>query len=260
MLIQKHILVFIFCNTLITTLKSQIPEITVTITPTEIKKQEDISRADALFRTIQTGFLLIKLPASSKKLQAIERELEKGTTKRLESLKEEEITSIRNIQKNLMEGFKKHYSYGKFVAVFDSNYTKALDNPSIKGIFLDENLKKMPDFSLENKKFATFREDNYFYDEYRGVDGFVVTDASGEVAKAPFPYGIPYKFKRFPLLPDSRGDMFGIGNAIRKTSKKRYYVRYSWRDLNDNPYHAIVMMLQLRIETLEIYLEYQASH
>jgi hypothetical protein len=256
MLIQKQILVFIFSCLLVTLLRGQSSSTIFVDKEKNISTASiDVERARALFNAIKKGVLVVKVPTGSKKLKAINDALAKRfDDTRLIEIREKELLRIKEVQMKLIGGFKKYYIFSPFICVYDSNYLSVLNNTSKKGIFYNGDLKLVPDYSLEDKSFGTFREDQYFYDENRANVGYVTTDNKGELPPLPFPYAVPYKFKRFPLLPDSQNNIFGIGTGIARNNDGVYKARYSWRSLDSDPYYAIVKFLQTKLDYFELYL------
>jgi hypothetical protein len=256
MLIQKQILVFIFSCLVVSCLQGQ-NNATIVISKEEKSQAEqiDLGRAGSLLRAIKNGVLVIKVPTGSKKLKAINEVLAKRIVdSRLEAMREQELSRIAEVQITLIGGFKKYYTFSPFICVYDTNYLSILNKTSKNGIFYDGDLQLVPNYSLEGKSFCTFREDQYFHDENKANVGYVVTDSEGNLPPIPFPYAIPYKFKRFPLFSDNQNNIFGIGTHIGSRTNNVYKARYSWRYFDTVPYYAVVKFLQTKLDYFEWYL------
>ncbi|MFZ4545257.1 MAG: hypothetical protein ACOYOA_14495 [Saprospiraceae bacterium] len=205
------------------------------------------------------GILLVKLPTGSKKFTAIRQQLQKSPSRRLEKYLEKEQNKVTKIQLSLMDGFKKFYTFSPVVAIYDSSYQQALANPKGNYTIYDCDLAPVSVNPIAGKKILTFRLDRYNYDEFKSAQAYVLTDEKGIILPFPFPNGIPVKFRRCPLIEDSRGDLFGAGNAIRRKSAARFYKRYTWKKLDKDPYKAIVKMLQLKLDIFEPFIEYYST-
>ncbi len=238
MLIPKHILLFIFNLFIITLLQGQ-------------SNQEDLSdieRAELILNNLEKGVLLIKIPTGSKKINEMEKAFARDNGNlRLLTLRNKEIQRIQHVQEDLMQGFKKHYSFSSFIGVYDTNYIKVLKTPAIKGVFVDADLNIVKDFTLSGKAFATFREDQFFYDETRAREGFTLSDNLGLVPNHPLGLGVPYKFKRHPIMPTG-------GTLSRIECPMDLFQIYNYKTLDKNPYYAIVKILQIKLVSYRRYL------
>ncbi len=246
MLMQKQFLVFIF---------------SALFCGAVVGQQEDISAAEKSFNALNKGgVLVIKLPTSSKKMAAMNKRLKDQPNSRLEKIRAKELEKLTKMQGELMSGFKEFYTFSPFVAIFDSNYLKLLKNPALSNVFMDEKLQLIPDFSLKDKTFLAFRLDQYFYADHEAKEAFILVDKEGVPVPRPFPPGIPYKFRNLSLMPDPLADIFGLTNVVRNIGgQSKYYTKYKWRDLSKKPYHAIVKMLQIKLDVFQKFLDYKKS-
>jgi hypothetical protein len=239
MLIQKQILLFIFNLFIASLLQGQTNQETLS----------DVERGEIILENLQKGVLLVKIPTASKKINEISRLLDndEGNT-RLRNLRNKEIKRATRVQEDLMRGFKEFYSFSPFIGVYDTNYLKILKTPALKGVFVDADLNEVKDFTLSGKTFATFREDQFFYDETRAHEGFTLSDNIGLVPNHPFGLGIPYKFKRHSVMPVG-------GTLSRLNCSMEFFQNYNYKRLDKNPYYAIVKMLQIKLELYGRYLQ-----
>jgi hypothetical protein len=239
MLIQKQILLFIF-NLFIATLL---------IGQTDQENLSDIERGELILENLEKGVLLVKIPTGSNKINVINKLLAKNEgNAQLRKQYYDEIYRVAKIQRDLMHGFQEFYSFSPFIGVYDTNYIKVLKNPNLNGVFIDADLKEVKDYSLQGKTFATFREDQFFYDETRSHEGFTLSDNIGLVPNHPLGLGIPYKFKRHPVMP--------VGGALsRLDCSMEFFTRYNYKALDRNPYYAVVKMLQIKLELYGGYLQ-----
>lgn len=216
--------------------------------------------------------LVIKLPTSMKALDAIHQDSidhQKNTKyiERLNKRKKNLLQQNQTYQKNLMSGLNIYYKYNPFIAVYDTSYNQLLNNPTLKGVFYDKNLKLAKDYSLENKRFYTFRLDQVYPKDNnnRAVEAFVITDSKGNLLKYPFPYAIAKKFRKVPVLPNNLPSYFYFnthGAAVpyyskedRLNTKPLPKVRaISGKKLDKNYYYAIAKFLQLRMKAFEDYI------
>jgi hypothetical protein len=239
MLIQKQILLFIF-NLFIASLL---------IGQTDQENLSDIERGELILKNLEKGVLLVKIPTGSNKINVINRLLTKDEgNAQLRKQYYDEIYRVAKIQRNLMLGFEEFYSFSPFIGVYDTNYIKVLKNPNLKGVFIDANLNVVKDYSLQGKTFATFREDQLFYNETSAHEGFTLSDNIGLVPNHPLGLGIPYKFKRHTVMPV--GGIFS-----RADCSMEFFTRYNYKVLDRNPYYAIVKMLQIKLEIYGRYLQ-----
>jgi hypothetical protein len=223
------------------------------------------------------AILVIKLPTGYKKIKAIDKILKQSnkenTRQRLSSMKQEEINENLTFQHQLMLGLKEHYKFTPIIAVFDSTYDALLVNKDISGVFYDVDLKKLDSFSLKMETFYTFRLDQVFYDAGKSHTAFVITNSKGEQLKFPFPFEIPYKFRRESVLPAKKPDFLyfniftfglrGIGAELIKKRKeqkmeenggKAYYKRLSWWKMDEDHYVAVAKMLELKLSYFDAYI------
>lgn len=218
---------------------------------------EQIKEATMHYKALaNNGILLVKIPTEAKKLAKINQSLAiTPHNNRLLKLKKTELLKVEKAQKGLMEGFKQFYTFSEVVAIYDTNYTRVLDNPSAGGVFFNTDFKALPSFSLAGKAFFTFRKDQVYYADNRARIAYVLTDHKGVILPYPFPSSIPYRFKKLPLIPDTRPFFLGAGNLAREDSEKRkYFSRYKSKKMDKNPYYAIAKMLQLKMEVFDAYL------
>lgn len=207
------------------------------------------------------GVLVIKLPTGSAKIDALNKQKNQLSQKRYDKLYQAESEKIAYIQSSFLEGFKAFYKYSAYIFVYDTNYVDVINRNTSRWdkIFLDKDLKPIVSNPLKDKTFLTFRKDQYFVDEYKAHEAFIVTDDDGSTMLPPFPDAIPIKFRRLSLMPDRYVNILGIKNLLLKEDAKPFYERYSYRKLDKNPYFAIVKMLDLKLNVYQEYLDYLKS-
>lgn len=258
---QKQFLVFLFSILIFNTLFGQ--------NPTQLATNEAINH----IKQFKKGaVLVIKLPTSTKILEAMRQDSISNHKnikyiERLTKRKETIILQNQTYQEDLLFGLSKFYNYSPFIGVYDTSYNKLLDNPAIKGVFYDKNLKLVKEYSLVGKNFYTFRLDQVFHNDNknRANSAFVLTNDKGDILKHPFPFAIPKKFKKVPILPNNLPKYFLFntdGKAVAIETKEDNLSAQpikkgrviSAKNLDKNYYYAIAKFLQLRLEAFEKYI------
>ena len=247
MLIPKQILLFIFNLFIASLVYGQTNE----------GGAVDLVCAETILKDLKNGVLLVKIPTGYKKISEINKTLAKGKdNSRLIAARDKEMAHITKAQQGLMHGFKQFYTFSSFIGVYDTNYAKVLKNPAITGVFIDTSFKEVKDFSLSGKTFATFREDQFFYDAGKAHKGFTLSDNRGLVPNRPFGIGIPYKFRQHSVMP-REGALPRAAQTLQGTYPEEFYKNYTSRFLDKNAYHAVVKMLQIKLELYGRYLDYK---
>lgn len=257
---QKQFLVFLFSILIFNTSFGQ--------NPTQLATNEAIGH----LKQLKKGTLVIKLPTGKKVLEAFHKDSieHQKNTKYIERLSKRKNTFLEQnhaYQKDLMNGLSMYYNFSSFIGVYDTTYNKLLDNPTLKGIFYDKNLKLVNDYSLNGKNFYTFRLDQVFQNDNknRANSAFVLTNDKGDILKHPFPFAIPKKFKKVPVLPNNLPKYFLFntdGKAVSIETKEDNMSAQpikngrviSAKNLDENYYYAIAKFLQLRLEAFEKYI------
>lgn len=212
----------------------------------------------------ENGILLVKIPTGSKKFTAIEQQLKKQPSARLNKYLVKEKEKLSKMRDSLLAGFRNYYRFSPVVAVYDTNYMAVLKNPNVLQPLMDLNLRPVNGYPLTGKKVLTFRMDRYVYDSNKSLDAFVLTDIDGKIIASPFPGNIPYKFKRQALMSDNRGLIpyrFPGGSPFlfRNQTQIKLYKRYSWKKVDKNPAIAVVKLLQLKLDTFQLFINYYST-
>jgi hypothetical protein len=197
------------------------------------------SAAEQNIKSLKNGFLVVEIPTDYKKINELENRINKNSNDpsyalRIRELLTYTIEKNQKVQKGIIEGIQKKYTFSKVVMVYDSS----------ENIFFDKNMNPIPDFSLKNQKYFTLRYKNWIKSQTTTELSFRICDEKKEPLPVPFPTTVPYKFYFKRLL--SKSNIF-VQNSSKEDQKKYTQIYGSWKKLDKNPYIAAIEFMNLRL-------------
>jgi hypothetical protein len=191
-------------------------------------------------KDLKEGVLIVNLPTvldDASKFRATQKiftQKDPLHKKRVESIIKEKIKENAKLQTEIAEGMDSFYHFSPYVIVYDTAQT----------VFFDKNFRKIDNYVLPEK---------HFYLSYKIVqhsaelvrNSFVLQDKNQQNLQNPFPWEIPYKFRRLVLVKTSKEFNIKLSESVMNTFNKKYY----WKKVDKNPYFAITKMLEMKVLT-----------
>lgn len=163
-----------------------------------VQSQEEIGRLDRQLlqyqhiKDLKGGSMVVALQSKSKKIAALQKLIKHPSTKnkvktRSTKLLNETIKSRDDFNKELIKAFERHFSFAELYFMYDSAVHQ-LKSGLHGSFFLDTALQIKPALELPDSNFYIFLRGNLNYEDYNGVEAYMLKDQKFKSLEKPFPF------------------------------------------------------------------------
>ena len=195
-----------------------------------------LSSPEQVIREIKEGALLIVLPTSSKKINAMKKVANDPKTsakykKRLQKLINENTEAVTRENNALIEHFNKYYNFSKFYLLPDT-LRNTYKEGKREGIFVGLDGKIDANIKMNETSYAVFRKGSTAMgstaNDRNNLKAYIIQDESGKLLDKPFPYYYrinTLKYSLDALISKNTATYDLIKSIVQKLDKKlkRYY-------------------------------------